>query len=196
MLGCGWLGFYVFWWGRLFNHWPTYTFFYPFTLMYIGIHNLPWHSLFPHLIVVLVLKWVHSRLIGIYGLMVLYHMYMSVLVWLSFKWLFSCTLEMFSSLALSLAHFWREKEEKGSWIFTVWLKSKIAGASTVSFTGTALCKLQAHSERHGVRNRDQMGPFTWNVARQRCTSCTLHTARGWSVTSVCTWSLSSESAVP
>lgn len=61
------------------------------------------------------------------------------------------------SLALSLAYFWTGREEGGSWIVTAWLKSKMAGANTVSFTQKGLCKLQAHSKRRGVRNGDQMG---------------------------------------
>lgn len=61
------------------------------------------------------------------------------------------------SLALSLAYFWTGREEGGSWIVTVCLKSKMAGANTVSFTQKGLCKLQAHSKRRGVRNGDQMG---------------------------------------
>lgn len=51
------------------------------------------------------------------------------------------------SLALSLAYFWTGREEGGSWIVTAWLKSKMAGANTVSFTQKGLCKLQAHSKK-------------------------------------------------
>lgn len=34
-----------------------------------------------------------------------------------------------------------------------------------------------------------MGPFTWNVRCKRCTLLSHKQQRGWSVTSVCTWSL-------